>query len=116
MTVPEYRTKKTIFRTYQVLWYILGVIEVLLLFRIFLKAIGANPASGFANLIYSATELLVAPFYGVLGISAANGAVLEWPTFIAVAVYALIVYGIVQLLQIMKPTNPTEVSSNVDTV
>lgn len=30
------------------------------------------------------------------------------------AVYAIIAYGIVALFQLIKPTNPTEVSHNVD--
>lgn len=110
-----YQTKKTIFRTYQVIWYILGFIEVLLGFRIFLKMFAANPGSGFTNLIYTITDPLALPFYGVFGVSVAQGSVFEWSTFVAGAVYALVAYGIVQLLQIMKPTNPVEVAQNVDT-
>ncbi|MBI1862607.1 YggT family protein [Candidatus Microgenomates bacterium] len=116
ITEGTYRKKKAIFRTYQIIWYILGVIEVLLIFRILLKAIGANPLSGFANFVYTTSDPLAVPFAGVLGVSAANGAVIEWTTFIAMAVYALVVYGIEQLLQITKPTNPQEVVDTVDTV
>ena len=32
-----YNTKKAIFRTYQVLWYVLGIIEVLLIFQTVVK-------------------------------------------------------------------------------
>lgn len=116
MTPQTYNTKKTIFRTYQIIWYVLGVIEVFLMFRIFLKAVGANAASGFASFVYAVSDSFAVPFAGVLGVSATSGAVLEWSTFIAMAVYALVVYGIEQLLQIAKPTNPQEVVDNVDTV
>lgn len=110
----EYNTKKVIFRTYQVIWYILGVLEVLLAFRILLKMLAANPSSGFARLIYGLTDVFALPFYGLFGITVANGSIFEWSTIVAGIVYALLAYGIVQLLQIMKPTNPAEVNESVD--
>lgn len=109
-----YDTKKAIFRSYQIIWYIVGVIEVLLTFRIVLKLLGANPYSGFVNFIYALSNPFALPFAGILGISAASDVVLEWSTFIAMAVYAIVAYGIVALFQLVKPTNPLEVSQSVD--
>ena len=109
-----YDTKKVIFRTYQVAWYILGVIEVLLAFRMLLKLLGANPFSGFTNFIYSISNVFALPFAGILGTSAGSGMVFEWSTLIAMAVYAIITYGIVMLFQLVKPTNPEEVNQSVD--
>ena len=60
-----YEKKKTIFRTYQVIWYILGVIEILLTFRVVLKMLGANISSPFVSLIYVITDPLAAPFRGI---------------------------------------------------
>lgn len=116
MDSQTYRQKKTIFRTYQIIWYLLGVVEVFLGFRVFLKLIGANPVSGFAGFIYTVSDPLALPFSGVLGVSSSGPSLVEWPTFIAMAVYALVVYGIEQLLQITKPTSPQEVVDTVDTV
>lgn len=116
-TVGEYKTKKTIFRTYQLIWYILGLIEVLLGIRIFLRMFAANPNSGFVNLIYSLTYPLAAPFFGIFGVTASErGNVVEWTTFVAMAVYALIAYGIVKLLQLIKPVEPDEVEQVIDEV
>jgi uncharacterized protein YggT (Ycf19 family) len=109
-----YKTKKAIFRTYQVVWYILGLVEVLLAFRIFLKMLGANPYSGFANLIYSLTDPLALPFYGVFRVTVTQGSVFEWSTIVAGIVYLLIAYGIVELMQLIKPTNQNEVEQTVD--
>src|SRR5688572_22512241 len=77
-----YDTKKSIFRTYQVVWYILGVIEVLLAFRVALKILGANPLSGFTNLVYTLSDPFALPFAGVLGVSIApaTGSIFEWST------------------------------------
>jgi hypothetical protein len=38
-----YEKKKTIFRVNQIIWFILGLIEVLLAFRFVLRLLGANP-------------------------------------------------------------------------
>lgn len=110
-----YQKKKAIFRTYQVIWYVLGIIEVLLAFRFALKLMGANPGSGFANLIYALSAPLALPFQGILGTPViSTGAAFEGTTIIAGIVYAIIAAGIVQLMQLFKPTNPQEVSEVVD--
>lgn len=109
-----YETKKAIFRTYQIIWYILGVIEVVLAFRVMLKLLGANSGSGFTNFIYAVSSPFALPFAGILGITGGSVMILEWSTLVAMAVYAVIAYGIVALFQLVKPTNPQEVNQTVD--
>lgn len=109
-----YESKKTIFRAYQVIWYILAVIEVLLAFRMFFRAIGANPYSGFVLLIYGITGLLTAPFMNIVPAYGAGNSVFEWSTVIAAAVYLLVAWGIVYLFQLVKPVDPEEVEAIVD--
>ncbi len=107
-----FEKKKVIFRTYQVIWYILGVIEILLAFRIFLRMFGAYP-SEFTNLIYALSAPFALPFRGILK-TTDEGAVIEWSTFVAMIVYVLLAYGLVKLLQFMKPVSPQEVEKEVD--
>ncbi len=109
-----YQAKKAIFRSYQVIWYIVGVIEVLLAFRVVLKLLGANTYSGFTNGIYAISNPFALPFAGILGTSVNSDMVLEWSTLIAMAVYVVLAYGIVELLQLVKPTTPQEVEQTVD--
>ncbi len=109
-----YQTKKVIFRTYQIIWYIVGVIETLLIFRIILKALGANPNSGFTNLIYTLSNPLALPFRGIFPTPVVSGAVFEWSTIVAGIVYLIVAYGLVQLFQMVKPTNPHEVEDRVN--
>ncbi len=113
-----YETKKSIFRTYQAVWYILGFVEVMLAFRFILKLLAANPGSGFAILVYGLSGPLVFPFFGVLRVfvSSETGSVFEWPALIAMAVYWILAYGIIQLFQMLKPVTPQEVEDTVDTV
>ena len=110
----DYQTKKAIFRTYQVIWYLLGVVEVLLAFRILLKLLGANPYSGFTSFVYAFSNPFALPFSGILGTTVTSDVVLEWSTFIAMAVYAIVAYGMVALFQLIKPTNQGEVEGTVD--
>lgn len=104
-----FEKKKTIFRFNQVIWYILGFIEVLLLFRVGLKVIGANPFVGFTSLIYGATEVLVAPFRGIVAVTTSGNSIIEWPTVIAAFVYLVVAWGLVYLLDLIYPITPKDV-------
>lgn len=115
-TPPQhaYAVKKTIFRTYQIAWYILGVIEILLAFRLLLKLIGANPTSGFSTFIYALSAPFAVPFLGVVSPSVTGNSILEWSTFIAMGVYAVFVWLITELVHLVKPVKQEEVEQNVD--
>src|SRR3990170_1455767 len=104
-----YAKKKFIFRAYQLIWFVLGVIEVLLAFRVVLLALGANPQAGFASFIYAVSDPFAIPFRDLFGITVQNVYVFEWTTFVAMAVYAVVAYGLVELFQLVKPTTPEEV-------
>ena len=109
-----FNKKKKIFRINQVIWYILGTVEVVLAFRILLKLLGANAQSGFTSFIYAISNPFALPFAGVLGVTGVSEMILEWSTLIAMAVYAILAYGIIALFQMIKPTNPEEVKQAVD--
>ncbi|MCR4329659.1 MAG: YggT family protein [Candidatus Roizmanbacteria bacterium] len=106
-----FEKKKTILRFNQIIWYILGFIEVLLLFRLALKMLGANPSVGFTNLIYSITSPLAAPFNGILGLSIQGSSMIEWSTIIAVIVYLCVAWGLVYLLEIIYPITPKDIET-----
>ena len=109
-----FEKKKTIFRFYQVIWYILAVVEILLGFRFFLKALSANPFSGFTTFINSLTHPLTLPFQGIFGASIQGIYVIEWSTLFAMIVYLLLAFGLVELFQFIKPVTKEEVEQTVD--
>jgi hypothetical protein len=76
--------------------------------------LGANAESGFTSLIYSISNPFAMPFAGVLGATESSKMVLEWSTLIAMAVYAVVAYGIVAIFQVVKPTNQKEVEQSVN--
>jgi len=106
-----YEKKKTILRFNQIIWYILGFIEVLLIFRVVLKMLGANQYVGFTSFIYSITAPLAIPFSGVVGISATGSSIVEWSTIIAGIVYLCVAWGLVYLLEIIYPITPRDIET-----
>lgn len=88
----------------KIVYYILGVLEVLLVFRLILKLLGANPSSSFVSIIYTVSRILLAPFSGIFRTAVTEGletqSVLEPANIIAMIVYALIAYGIVRLFKL----------------
>lgn len=89
-----------------VVWFIVGTILVLLSLRFVLKLFGANPASGFVDVIYSITNILTAPFDNIFGVTrSATGevsSVFEPSIIVAALVYALIGWGVVKLLYLNR--------------
>lgn len=90
------------------IWYLVGFIEIALLFRFVLKLLGANPTNGFVDFVYAVTGVLTAPFDSIFGVAKPEAgdvnAVFEPSILVAGAVYALIGWGIVKLLHLNRPT------------
>lgn len=103
---------KSIWRAENIMYYILGILEVVLAFRFVLKLLGANPASGFVDFVYGLSGIFVAPFNAIFTTGEAAGNVvkaeLEPATLIAMLVYALIVWGVVRLIDIFITEHPEE--------
>ena len=83
-------------------YLILGVVETLIIARVILKLLAANPDSGFVRFVYNLSALFVAPFQGIFPTPATQNSVLELSSLVAIAVYALIAWGIVRLIAILS--------------
>lgn len=106
---------KPLYRGTQIVWYILGIIEILLAFRFVLKLLGANPAAGFTNFIYDVTYMFAAPFLAVFRSSRiVEGSVFEWTTLLAMAVYGIIAWGIIKLFMMGKTVSTPEAAAKLD--
>jgi uncharacterized protein YggT (Ycf19 family) len=95
---------KGAFQFYNVVYYIVGLLEVILVIRLALKILGANPSSGFVSFMYSLTDPFVAPFAGIFNTAVANKdqivSVLEPSVLIAMVVYALVGWGLARLIAV----------------
>jgi hypothetical protein len=97
---------KPLYRGTQIVWYILGLVEVLLAFRFVLKLLGANAGAGFTDFIYTVTGPFTAPFVAVFRASKVEGSVFEWTTILAMFVYYVVAWGVIKLLVMGKASPP----------
>jgi YggT family protein len=81
-----------------VTYYILDVIEILLLLQFLFALFRANPGSPIVTLIRVLTDPLVAPFAGIFPSAAAVGTSIDWAALVGMAIYAIIAYLIVKLI------------------
>lgn len=111
MTSPRI---KPLYRGTQVIWYILGVIEILLAFRFFLKLAAANPNAGFSRFIYILTYPFAEPFVNVFRLSRIEGSIFEWTTILAMLVYLLVAWGLIKLFVMSKPVTTPEAAVKLE--
>ncbi len=107
-------TTKPLYRGTQIVWFLLGIIEILLAFRFALKLFGANAAAGFTRFIYDATYVFAAPFLNVFRVTQVSGSVFEWTTLLAMFVYWIIAFGIITLFLMGKTVSTPEAAIKLD--
>jgi hypothetical protein len=83
------------------IWLSFGALESLLALRVLLKLVAANPDNPFAALIYTLSDLFVWPFEGLTITPSAAGIVIEIHTFIAMLVYAILGWMLVNLIWLL---------------
>lgn len=94
---PYASRRQSSYRLMQAIYLVFGVIEALIVIRIVLRALGANPQAGFAQFIYAVSAPFVAPFAGLFGNPQYSGSVLEVHSIVALAVYALLAWLVVKV-------------------
>lgn len=105
---------KPLYRGTQIVWYILGILEVLLAFRFVLKLLAANPNAGFTSFIYGITYPFAAPFLNVFRITRVEGSVLEWTTLLAMLVYWVLAIAIIKLFLMGKTVSTPEAAVKLE--
>ena len=99
--VPATRGQYGINVVARLIYFVGGVILALLAIRFLLALFGANPASGFADFIYTVTHPFVAPFFGLFNYRERLGVGrFEYETLIAIVVYAIVMELLVRLVTI----------------
>ena len=100
---PAERQSSALFtyRASQIVYLILAIIEALMITRVALKLLAANPDVGFVRFVYGMSAPLVAPFQGIFPTPVSNSNVLELSSLVAIAVYGLIAWGIVRIIFIL---------------
>jgi uncharacterized protein YggT (Ycf19 family) len=85
----------------RVIWYIDGILLVLLGFRFVFTLIGVNSANSFANFIYKSSHPLVSPFFSLFKYRQNYGVShFEYSTLVAMAVYVFVAWGLTGLVNL----------------
>jgi hypothetical protein len=95
-------------RVKQVIYFIFGAINVLLVLRFVLLLLGANEASPFVTLIYGLSRAFVLPFRGIFAEPDLGASVIEWAALVGIVVYSLVAYGLARIVELIyAPAHPT---------
>ncbi len=87
----------------ELLSFIMGIVEVLLIFRFLLKLLAANPEASFVAWIYESTQPLLQPFLRAFPESSVQGGfTLEFTTLFAIFVYAFVGYLLQESLDLLE--------------
>lgn len=96
------------FRAAAVVGFIVGVVDILVAARFLGKLLGASAQSAFVSFIYTVSGPLVAPFQGIFGNGGSKANSFETADLVAVAVYAVIGWGLVMLIRIVTAPRGTK--------
>ena len=98
----------------RVVWFVFGAIEILIALRFVLKLLGANAESGFVQFVYGVSGLFMAPFEAIFRTQHVAGATFEWSALVAIAIYALIAWGLVKLIGVVSPREGAQTVERVE--
>lgn len=85
------------------IWFLYGLLLVLLGFRFVLALLGANSSNSFANFIYKTSHPFVAPFFSLFSYRQVYGVShFEIYTLVAIVVYSVVAWGIARLLTLNR--------------
>lgn len=83
----------------RIIWFIVGFIVILLALRMGLMLLAANQGNAFVDMIYAISGVFAMPFYGIFNYQPVYGSsVFEISSLVAIAVYALIGWGITKAM------------------
>jgi hypothetical protein len=89
-------------RVKRIIYYITGVLEVLLVCRFVLKLFGANSGNIFVSILYSVSQVFLLPFVAIFRLTVKGietPLILEPVTLIAIIVYAFISYVVIKFIK-----------------
>ena len=96
------------FRLVAVVGFVVGAVDIFIAARFLGKLLGASSQSAFVNFIYQVSSPMVAPFTGIFGNGGSTNNSFETASLVAIAVYAVIGWGLVVLIRIVTAPRGTK--------
>jgi len=98
-----------------IVWFVFGVIEVIIAIRFIFLLLGANAEAGFVRIVYGISGVFMAPFVAIFKTQkVTGGSYFEWSALAAILIYALLAWGIVSLVFAVTPRASAETVERVE--
>lgn len=104
---------RSLYKGAQIVWYLLTIVEAILLLRFVLRLLQANPGAAFTDFVYGFSGLFTGPFQAVFRNLYVEGSVFEWTTLLAMLVYWILAIGIIKLLAMGRPVSSAEAQAKL---
>ena len=93
----------------RVVYFVLGVLEVIMSLRFSFRLLGANQGNSFTTFLYGLSGVFVSPFNGIFNDQTIGKvSVFEVSTLVAMLIYALIAWGLVALSRVVLAPSLTD--------
>lgn len=89
----------------QIVWYIVGILNTLLVLRILFFLFGARDV-GFASFLYSITSPFVGLFKGIFSSPTSGSAYFDTASLLAIIIISLLGWGISELINVAQRPAP----------
>ncbi len=90
------------------MWLLFGMLDVLIVLRVILKLIAANPANPFAQFVYNLSSTFLAPFSSLIASPIVGNGVFEISSMVALVVYTLLAWIVVRLFRLIFTPGRTQ--------
>lgn len=90
----------------QLVWFVVGIINVILILRIMFLLFNAQ-TSGFTGFLYNVTAPFVMPFTGIFPASGQGNTYFDTAALVAIIIYSLVAWGTVTLIRIISNNQKT---------
>lgn len=89
------------------IWYVVGIIDLLIALRLVFHLFGARSA-GFTDFLYAITSPFVAPFRGIFASPSVDGSYFDTASLVAIVIYALLGWIIARLIDLATRPNDSK--------
>lgn len=90
----------TVDKIIQLIWFLTGFINVILVLRIIFLLLNAQ-ISGFSAFLFNFTSIFSMPFYGIFPAPIEGKTYFDTAALVAIVIYSLVAWGIVTLVRIV---------------
>lgn len=90
-------------RLHNLVYFLVGILQTLIVFRFLFRALGANPNNPIVSFIYEVTAPFIAPFVDIFPAFVTGRIVIEWSIILALLFYSFVGYIVGEIFKMLTP-------------